>query len=222
MARGSQGIIIRRESSAVGSTGVQTASDIAHVVAGNTITSPTGFANMSTGMRFKSNSPANTGIYTIKTTAATAITCYEAIAAEASGNSVTLTGHAMTNIGEIVSFNGPAMTAAVIDVTTLLSTAKEKLVSVYDAGQFSISVLYDDDTPTVNLHEARMRDMQARTHRQFDITFPATSTAKTGAVYFGGYISAYNISGAVDNAMKAEITIALASGVDFITNTATA
>lgn len=222
MAKGAQGVLIRRESSAAGSTGVQTASDIAHVVAGNTITSPTGFANMSTGMRFKSNSPANTGIYTIKTTAATAITVYEAIAAEASGNSVTLTGHAMQNIGEIVSFNGPNMTAAVIDVTTLQSTAKEKLISVYDAGQFSISVLYDDDTPTVNLHEALQRDMAARTHRQFDITFVGNSTQNTGAIYFGGYISGYNISGAVDNAIKADITIALSSGVDFITNTATA
>jgi len=218
MARGAQGVIIRRESSVAGSTGVQTAADIAHVVAGNTITSPTGFANMATGMRFYSNSPLNPGVYTIKTTAATAITCYEAIAAEASGVSVTLTGHTMQTIGEIVSFNGPAMTAAVIDVTSLSATAKEKLVGVYDGGQFSISVNYDDAA----LHAALAADMIARTKRAFDITIPGTSTAKTGAMYFSGYISGVSLSGAVDNALKADITIALSSGVDFLINTATA
>lgn len=221
MAKNSQGCLLRRESSVAGSTGVQTASDIAFVVAGNTITSPSGFANMSTGMRVKTDSPANVGILTIKTTGSTSITVYEVVSAEASGNSRTLTGHAMQNIGEVVSFNGPGLSAAVIDVTTLQSTAKEKLIGIYDAGQVSLSVLFQEQASFTYLHDALIRDMQAKTHRQFDIIFKGDSTQNTQAVYFGGYVSGFNITGSVDNAIKADITIALASGVDFINNTAT-
>jgi hypothetical protein len=221
MARESQGCLIRRESSVAGSTGVQTASDIAFVVAGNTITSPTGFANMTTGMRVKSNSTANVGILTIKTTGATAITVYETVSVQASGASITLTGHMMQNIGDVVSFNGPSLSGAVIDVTTLQSTAKEKMMGVYDAGQFSISVLFDNEASNARLHDALIRDMKDRTKRQFDIVFKGNSTRNTQAVYFGGYVSAFNITGSVDNALKADITIALASGVDFIVNTTT-
>jgi len=221
MAKESQGCLIRRESSVAGSTGVKTASDIAFVVAGNTITSPTGFANMTTGMRVKSNSSANPGILTIKTTSGTAITVYETVSVQASGQSITLTGHLMQNIGDVVSFNGPSLSGAVIDVTTLQSTAKEKMMGVYDAGQFSISVLFDNEASNARLHDALIRDMKDRTKRQFDVVFKGNSTRNTQAVYFGGYVSAFNITGSVDNALKADITIALASGVDFIVNTAT-
>lgn len=222
MAKNSQGCLIRRESSVVGSTGVQTASDIAFVVSGNTITSPSGFANLSTGMRVKTNSTKNEGIYTVKTTGATAITVYETVSVQASGASITLTGHAMQNIGEVVSFNGPSMSAPVIDVTTLNSTAKEKMVGVYDAGQVAISVLFNEQASFAFLHDALIRDMTARTKRQFDIVFKGNSTRNTQAAYFGGYVQSFNITGSVDNAIKADITIALASGVDFIVAAATA
>lgn len=215
MARNSQGVVIRRESSAASSTGVITGTGIAFVVSGNTITNQAGFAALSTGMRVKSNSTVNTGALTIKTTAATAITVYETIAAQASGASITLTGHAMQNIGQVISFNGPSMSANPIDITTLTSTAKEKMPGIYDAGQVAISVLLDNEASNVSLHDALIRDMNAGTRRMFDIKFTEPTTHK-GAVYFGGYISGCNISGAVDNALKADITITLDGGVDFI------
>ena len=43
-------------------------------------------------------------------------------------------------VGEVVGFSGPAMTNSVIDVTNLQSTAKEKLVGVYDAGNITLNV----------------------------------------------------------------------------------
>ncbi len=220
MAHGSQGCLVRRESSVASSTAVLSNTDISFIEAGNIIARQAGFADFSTGMRVAIQSSLNTGVWTIKTTDTTHCHLYEAVVAQSSGEAVTLTGHAMQNIGEIVSFNGPALTAAVIDVTTLQSTAKEKLVGVYDAGQVGISVLLSDDA-TVVLHHALMRDMTARTKRQFDIKFVEETTQKTGAIYFGGYLSGYTISGAVDNALKADITIALTSGVNFIQNAAT-
>ncbi len=223
MAKESQGCLIRRESSVAGSTGIIAATTgIAFVAAGNTITNQAGFAALSTGMRIKTDSTANVGILTVKTTGATAITVYETVSAQASGApGISVVGHAMQNIGEVVSFNGPGLTAAVIDVTNLQSTAKEKLVGIYDAGQVSLSILFDEQASGIKLHDALIRDMRAGTRRQFDIIFKGNSTRNTGAVYFGGYVSAFGITGSVDNAIKADITIALASGVDFIVNTAT-
>jgi len=223
MAKQSQGCYIRRESSVAGSTGIiATTTGIAFVAAGNTLTNTAGFAALTTGMRIKTDSTANVGILTVKTTGATAITVYETVSAQASGApGISVVGHAMQTIGEVVSFGGPGLTASVIDVTSLLSTAKEKLVGVYDGGQVSLSVLFNEQASVVALHDALIRDMTARTKRQFDIVFKGNSTRNTQAVYFGGYVSGFNITGSVDNAIKADITIALASGVDFIQPTTT-
>jgi len=125
----------------------------------------------------------------------------------------------MQTIGQVTGFNGPSLSAPVIDVTTLQSTAKEKMIGVYDAGQVSLNVLFDNEASNARLHDALIRDMTARTKRQYDIKFVGNTTQNTGAVYFGGYVSGFNITGAVDNALKADITIALASGVDFLINT---
>ena len=43
-------------------------------------------------------------------------------------------------IGQVTGFSGPSMTAAVIDVTALNSTAKEKLIGIYDGGQVTLNV----------------------------------------------------------------------------------
>ncbi len=220
-AKGSQGILIRRESSVAGTPATVSSTLISQTVAGNIIGRTAGFAAFSTGMRIVVVTSNSSNVYTVRTTNATALIVREAVTALASGGTVAITGWAMQEIGQIVSFNGPGLTAAVIDVTNLKSTAKEKLISIYDSGQLSVSVLYDHDASGLMLHDALIRDMQARTHRQFDIQLVGTSTAKTQAIFFGGYISGVNITGAVDNALKADINIALASGVNFTTNTAT-
>jgi len=222
-AKGSQGCLIRRDSSVAGSTAELSTNTISFNGTGNEVGRQAGFADFSTGMRVFIQSSLNTGAYTIKTTDTTHIHLYEPVVDMASGADMTvvMAGHAMQNIGQVVSFSGPSITAAVIDVTTLQSTAKEKLISIYDGGQVALSVIYDNEASNTNLHDALFRDMVAKTHRQFDIQLKGISTARTQAIYFGGYVNAYSPSGAVDNALKAEITIALASGVNFSTNSAT-
>ncbi len=216
MARQSQGCLIRRESSAAGSTAVLSATNtISFDSTLRTICRQAGFADFSTGMRIEVNASLNTGVWTIKTTAATALTVYEALTAQASGKNVSITGHTMQNIGQVVSFNGPGLSGSVIDVTTLQSTAKEKQPGLYDGGQMSLSVLWDNEASNSNLHDALQRDMVARTLRKFDIKFVGPTTGETGSVYFGGYIVGFNITGAVDNALKADISIALSSGAAF-------
>lgn len=215
MARQSQGCLIRRESSVVGTTAVLSADTISFDSTLRTINRQAGFADFSTGMRLEVDSSLNAGVWTIKTTAATAITVYEELTAQSSGETVVLTGHTMQNIGQVVSFNGPGLSGPVIDVTTLQSTAKEKHPGLHDGGQVGLSVLWDNEASNSNLHDALQRDMVARTLRKFDIKFVGPTTGETGSVYFGGYIVGFNITGAVDNALKADISIALSSGAAF-------
>lgn len=219
MAYNSQGCVIRRESSVAGSTGAQESTNtIAFDSTNKLITRQAGFAAFTTGMRIAVQSSLNAGVWTIKTTAATALTVYEPLTAQASGDAVALTGHAMQNIGQVVSFNGPGITLPVIDVTNLVSSAREKLPGTRDPGQLSISVLWDNEASGANLHDALVRDMQARTKRWFDIKFSDNGTVEgqPSGVVFEGYITAFSPSGAVDNALKADITISLSSAVNFI------
>lgn len=216
MAEQAQGVVIRRESSVAGTTAVMASTNtISFDSTAETICRQAGWADFSTGMRIEVNASLNTGVWTIKTTASTAITVYEPLTAQASGAAVSITGHAMQNIGQIVSFNGPNLQNTVIDVTTLQSTGKEKMIGIYDPGQVSLSVLWDNEASNANLHDALERDMVNRTLRKFDIKFTEPVTHK-GAVYFGGYVQAFNITGAVDNVLKADITITISSGVNFI------
>jgi len=221
MAKQSQGCLIRRESSVAGTTADLSTNTISFVDADNTICRQAGFADFSTGMRVECDAAVNRGVFTIKATAGTALTMYEDIAAEASGNTITLKGHTMQNIGWVQSFNGPGLSAPVIDITHLQSTAKEKMVGVYDGGQVSLGVLWDNEASGTRLHDALVRDMTGRTKRKFDIQFVGPTTGESGAVYFGGYVNGFSITGSVDNVLKADISISLTSGVDFSTCKAT-
>ena len=114
-------------------------------------------------------------------------------------------------IGEVVGFSGPGMSAAVIDVTNLVSTAKEKLVGVYDGGQITLNVNWNcsaDDG------QKRMREsLIARTKGHMVLGLNgAAGTQKVGAK---GFISAMNITGAVDNKISGDYTLAISGGASF-------
>lgn len=217
MALESQGVLIRRESSVAGSSVVISAdSGIGFVSGATAITRAAGFAGFATGMRVTVvGAASNDGVYTVSGgTVGTALTVHEPIADEASGATITLEGHTMQNIGHVVSFNGPGMSAAVIDVTDLQSTAKEKLMGVYDGGQVSLSVVFDNETSNANLHLELQDDMRARTKRHFDIRFTEVATI-VGSVYYEGYVVGFTPTGSVDNALMADITFAVSTGVYF-------
>lgn len=216
MALESQGCLIRRESSVAGTTATLSTNTLGFNDDNNRITRQAGFADFSTGMRIEVKSSLNEGVFTISDTAGTYIGVYESITSQASGDNATITGHAMQNIGEVVSFNGPSLTGAVIDLTNLQSTAKEKTVGVYDAGDLSISVNWDNEASNAAIHDALVIDMRARTNRKFDIKFTDTGTSQPSGVYFEGYITGFNPTGSVDNKLSADITIAISTGVYFI------
>lgn len=127
-------------------------------------------------------------------------------------STTTVAATAATNvIGDVTGFSGPSMTAAVIDVTTLQSTAKEKLIGVYDGGQIQLQVNWNcsaDDGMK------RMREsLVARTKGHMCLFL--NGSAGTQKIGCKGYISGMNVQGSVDNAVKGDFTLAISGGASF-------
>lgn len=109
---------------------------------------------------------------------------------------------AYETIPNVVSFQGPGGQAPVIDITTMASSAKEKLMGLPDEGQLSLNILYNpDDT----VHVALRADRASRARKQFKITF--TDTAPAMAWTFYGYVTQFNVKGGVNQAVEASVTI---------------
>jgi len=116
-----------------------------------------------------------------------------------------------TQIMEIVDFTGPGGAAAVIDITSLDSTAKEKLIGLRDEGQLSFSMNFNaTDAGQVALKT----DRAARTKRAFQIDF---SDAATNVADFKGYVLQYSIAGSVDNKISANAVVEITGAVTYTT-----
>lgn len=212
----SQGVLIRRESSAAGSTAFMSTNTISFDAGSKEIRRQAGFSDFSTGMRIECNASLNSGVYTIVTTDTTHLTVKEALVDQASGADIVLTGHSFQNIGRITAFNGFGQSANVIDVTNLQSTAKEKMIGLVGGGDLSISLIWEPEASGAYLHDALIRDMRARTKRVFDITYTDSAAGVYPSFsYFEGYVQAYTITGAVDNVLRADMVITISTGVDW-------
>jgi len=126
-------------------------------------------------------------------------------------------GYTSTFIGEITDFTGPGGAAQVIDVTSLQSTAKEKLVGLRDEGQLSLTMNFNatDDGQTKLL-----ADRAARQQRKYAIVFTdlsSGSSAYPSWCYFNGYAMQYSVSGAVDNKVTANAVIEINGPVVYST-----
>lgn len=117
-----------------------------------------------------------------------------------------------TVLGEVVGFSGPGMSANPIDVTNLQSTAKEKLIGVYDGGQITLNV----NMLVTDAGQTKAREMMAaRTKGNLMVQLSTASTGQMLAVK--GYVSGINITGAVDNKLAGDISFAISGGVSFST-----
>lgn len=123
----------------------------------------------------------------------------------------------VVSLGEVTDFNGPGGAAAVIDITHLGSTAKEKLVGLRDEGQLSLTMNFNstDDGQTKLL-----ADRAARQQRLYTIVFTdlsSGSSAYPSWCYFRGYAMQYSVSGAVDNKVTANAVIEIDGPVIYST-----
>jgi hypothetical protein len=131
---------------------------------------------------------ANTFAVNVDTTGAT-LTVTSATAAPAT----------FATIGNIKSFQGIDGTANEIDVTNLLSAAKEVRLGLPDSGQFTIEV--DQDSTDAGQIAVRV-SCQAQTLKQYKITFAG------GAVLtFSAYCKKFSTAAGIDQVVKGSIAL---------------
>ena len=127
----------------------------------------------------------------------------------ASGSVVSSVANA---IGEVVGFSGPSLSGAVIDVTHLQSTAKDKLMGVYDGGQVTLNVnMLVTDTGQTKAREC----MASRTRGSLLIQLSTASTSQ--GIHIKSYVTGLNPTGSVDNKIAADITFAIHGGASIST-----
>jgi len=127
----------------------------------------------------------------------------------------TVTGYATGSsnvVGDITGFSGPSLSAAVIDITNLQSSAKEKMVGVYDGGQVTLNVNFDI---TADGQRLLRENLVARKKGSLLIQLSTVTTAQK--IGLEGYVVGMNISGAVDNVLKGDFSIAITGGASFTT-----
>ncbi len=174
------------------------------------------------GMRFRTNSSNNTGVYTIRAVSPDGLNVLESTDFIVQDNSTTLsfTGYNMEEIGEVVSIDGPAGSVNVIDITNLGSTAREKLVGIQDEGQVTMEVLSNFTTGSTGINQWKLRDLrQAGTKSFFDIRFtdvPVTTVSEPSAYFFEGFVTNYANAVALDDAVKASIGLEISSQAHFM------
>jgi len=117
--------------------------------------------------------------------------------------------HTYTEIPEIKSFTGPGGSAAVIDVTDLSSTGKEKRMGLKDEGQLSFDILY---IPTDDQHMALRAARDSGEAAQFQLVFTDASPATTWE--FSGFVTTFAISGGVDGVIEGKVTIEITGSIE--------
>jgi hypothetical protein len=219
MAMESQGTLIRRAS-----TILITSSAATDMVIESTrircagvidFTTGVGGLNFTTSMLIQCNAQ-DTHCYAVKSVVATAINIYGAFQTTGA-TSLIVTGYEMQNIAEITDFNGPGGAAAIIDITNLQSTAKEKLIGLRDEGQLSLTLNYN----ATDAGQAGLRaDRAERTKNLYDILF--TDVAKSASAMpsradFFAYCQQFSEQGAVNNKISANAVLEITGAVNYST-----
>lgn len=110
-------------------------------------------------------------------------------------------------INEVMSISGPGGSAAVIDVTDLKSTAKEKRMGLQDEGQITLEINY---IPTDTKH-ALLRTAKADGDpRNFRIIFTDAGTTQWD---FAALVTGFAVSAAVDDVVKASVTLEVTGAI---------
>jgi len=112
---------------------------------------------------------------------------------------------AYSDIPEVKSFNGPGGGAAVIDVTDLQSTAKEKRMGLQDEGQLGFNINY---IPANAQHAALRAAKASGNPTPFRLTFVDTTVWT-----FIGFVTGFTTQGAVDGVVDASVTIEISGSI---------
>lgn len=116
----------------------------------------------------------------------------------------------LATVGGVKSLDGPQSTRDSIDVTSLTDTHKKKIVSRPNSGTLTLEVLADDTN--LDLFEgqvsADITNANVPAALYFGIVFPHGDTYT-----FQGYVTAFSLKSAGDEALVASITIEITGAV---------
>ena len=110
-----------------------------------------------------------------------------------------------TAIPEIKTFNGPGGSAAVIDVTDLSSTAKEKRMGLQDEGQLGFNINYRPD---------HAQHVALRTAKASGAATPFQLTFEDGTIWtFVAFVLSVIVQGGVDAVVEASVTLEISGSI---------
>ena len=119
-----------------------------------------------------------------------------------SGTATPVSFTAVANMRDFSGFDG---SASEIDVTNLDSTAKEFLLGLTDAGQFTINIDYDN----ANAGHIALRAKQVSgASSNFKLTLP-----NSNVITFTGYVKKFSLAGGVDAVAKTAVDIRVSGAV---------
>ena len=112
-----------------------------------------------------------------------------------------------TDIANVVSYSGPTGSRAVIDVTKLSSTGKEKDVGIPDYGQITFEGFFDAaDTVQIDVWD----NFIAGTLHNWRLLF---SDSPRTQFDFAGYVLNYSYSAGLDDVVRTSVTIEISGDV---------
>ncbi len=111
----------------------------------------------------------------------------------------------MTEVGDVISFRGPTMSANPIDVTHTLSTAKTKIVGVYNGGNISIEL----NMGVSDSGQSKMRE-SFYAHKRSGLMIEVTDS---NLFRMDGYVNFKELSGKVDDSLHASVKMEICGGV---------
>lgn len=112
-----------------------------------------------------------------------------------------------TLVGQLTTIEGPSGSATVIPVSTLDSTAEEKIMGLPDEGQVTLEAIYD---PAHAQQEGLRTDRRDRLLRNFELLL--TDAAPT-TFSFAAYVLEFSLSVAVNNVVTASLTLEITGPV---------
>lgn len=111
------------------------------------------------------------------------------------------------DIAEVTGFSGPDGSASEIEVTHLLSDAKEFIMGLPDEGSITLNINYlPSDSSHQELHKARA----ARTLENFRLTF---SDDAASVLTFSACVMSISVSGQRDDAVTAQVTLRITGAI---------
>lgn len=118
-----------------------------------------------------------------------------------------------TVVGEVVGWSGPSFSAPVIDISHLGSTVKEKITGVYDPGEITLDINF---MTSGQVGQRGLRtSLASRVKSGIVIQLSTATTAQK--IRGKGYVTGFSVQGAVDQAIKGSVTIALSGQVTWAT-----